>query len=136
MDVSRHPDVFCSGQGTNIIDLPVEVSEFMGSMINMDAPRHTRLRMIVNRAFTPRMVARIDDDVRVKARKIVARGGRPGRVRPGRRSIAAPLPLQIICEMMGIPRGVLAPHPRAHQRHPGRPGDPELPRTWPRSWVR
>ena len=41
-------------------------------MINMDAPRHTRLRMIVNRAFTPKRVAAIDHDVRVKARQIVA----------------------------------------------------------------
>ena len=102
MTVSRHPEVFCSGQGTNIIDLPVEVAEFMGSMINMDAPRHTRLRMIVNRSFTPRMVARIDDDVRVKARNIVARVADRGAcdLVP---EIAAPLPLEIICEMMGIP---------------------------------
>ena len=102
MAVSRHPEVFCSGQGTNIIDLPVEVAEFMGSMINMDAPRHTRLRMIVNRSFTPRMVARIDDDVRVKARNIVARVADRGAcdLVP---EIAAPLPLEIICEMMGIP---------------------------------
>ena len=70
--MSRHPDLFCSGQGTNIIDMPVEVAEFFGSMINMDAPRHTQLRMIVNKAFTPRMVARIDEDVRIKAREIVA----------------------------------------------------------------
>jgi cytochrome P450 len=104
MAVSRHPEVFCSGQGTNIIDLPVEVAEFMGSMINMDAPRHTRLRMIVNRSFTPRMVTRIDQDVRVKARSIVARVADRGAcdLVP---EIAAPLPLEIICEMMGIPAG-------------------------------
>jgi methyl-branched lipid omega-hydroxylase len=71
MHVSRHPDLFCSGLGTNIPDLPIEIAEFMGSMINMDAPRHTRLRMIVNRAFTPRRVAAIDRDVHVKAREIL-----------------------------------------------------------------
>ncbi|MFM7799090.1 MAG: hypothetical protein ACKPBA_08930, partial [Planctomycetota bacterium] len=37
--VSRHPELFCSGQGTNIPDLPIEIAEFFGSMINMDAPR-------------------------------------------------------------------------------------------------
>ena len=103
MHVSRHPDVFCSGKGTNIFDLPVEVSEFMGSMINMDAPRHTRFRKIVNKAFTPRRVAQIDEDVRVKARELVSDAAEHG---PGDfvDLLASPLPLQIICEMMGIPR--------------------------------
>lgn len=103
MHVSRHPDLLCSGQGTNIPDLPQEVNEFMGSMINMDAPRHTRLRMIVNRSFTPRMVNRIDEDVRVKARNIVAEAATSGSCDLVA-EIAAPLPLHIICEMMGIPR--------------------------------
>jgi cytochrome P450 len=101
--VSRHPELFCSGQGTNIPDLPVEIAEFFGSMINMDAPKHTRLRMIVNRSFTPRMVARIDADVRRKARGIVARVAPQGSCDVVA-ELAAPLPLQIICEMMGIPR--------------------------------
>jgi cytochrome P450 len=103
MHVSRHPDVFCSGQGTNIPDMPVEVAEFFGSMINMDAPRHTRLRMIVNRSFTPRMVNRIDEDVRTKARAIVARVAEQGGCDVVT-ELAGPLPLEIICEMMGIPR--------------------------------
>jgi methyl-branched lipid omega-hydroxylase len=100
---SRHPDLFCSGQGTNIPDLPIEIAEFYGSMINMDAPRHTRLRRIVNRAFTPRMVDRIDADVRARARRIVAEVAPLGRIDVVTQ-LAAPLPLQIICEMMGIPR--------------------------------
>jgi methyl-branched lipid omega-hydroxylase len=103
MHVSRHPDVFCSGQGTNIPDLPIEIAEFMGSMINMDSPRHTRLRMIVNRAFTPRRVALVDRDVHVKAREIVAAIAEQGECDVVEQ-VAAQLPLQIICEMMGIPR--------------------------------
>jgi len=103
MHVSRHPEIFCSGLGTNIPDLPVEVAEFMGSMINMDAPRHTRVRMIVNRSFTPRMVARIDHDVRVKAREIVGRISERGSCDVVA-DLAGPFPLEIICEMMGIPR--------------------------------
>jgi cytochrome P450 len=103
MHVSRHADLFCSGQGTNIPDLPIEIAEFMGSMINMDSPRHTRLRMIVNRAFTPRRVALIDRDVHVKARQIVASISEQGEC-DAVEQLAAQLPLQIICEMMGIPR--------------------------------
>ena len=103
MAVSRHPELFRSGAGTNIIDLPVELLEFYGSMINMDAPRHTRMRKIVNKSFTPKTVARIDEDVRIKARQIVAEVAPLGECDFVER-IAAQLPLQIICEMMGIPR--------------------------------
>ena len=42
--VSRDAETFVSGQGSNIPDLPVEMNEFFGSMINMDAPKHTKLR--------------------------------------------------------------------------------------------
>src|SRR3954466_8366246 len=46
--VSKHPDEFCSGQGT-IIGLPPE-----GSMLSMDNPRHKKLRGLVERGFTAR----------------------------------------------------------------------------------
>src|SRR5262249_14945037 len=63
-EASRNPDVFSSGKGaTSIADLPVEFNEYFGSMINMDDPRHARLRRIVSRAFTPRMIQRFADDV-------------------------------------------------------------------------
>jgi cytochrome P450 len=73
VEASRRPDVFCSGRGTNIMDLPVEIAEFFGSMINMDDPKHARLRGIVQKGFTPRMVARVEDYVRDKARGLVDR---------------------------------------------------------------
>ena len=101
MEVSRNPQRFISGKGTNVPDMPVEIAEFFGSMINMDAPRHTRLRLIVNRAFTPRQVARIDDQVQEKAASIVASVAGRGEC-DFVSEIAARLPLEIICDMMGI----------------------------------
>jgi methyl-branched lipid omega-hydroxylase len=102
---SRRPELFCSGRGTNIADLPQEISEFFGSMINMDDPKHARLRGIVQKGFTPRTVARVEGYVRDKAAKLVSRALE--RYPDGRcdfvEAFAAPLPLQIICEMMGIP---------------------------------
>src|SRR5262245_54422098 len=72
VEASRHPEVFCSRRGaTSIADLPVEFNEYFGSMINMDDPRHARLRRIVSRAFTPKMIARFEDDVRRAATTIV-----------------------------------------------------------------
>jgi methyl-branched lipid omega-hydroxylase len=99
---SRDNDTFCSGQGTNIGDMPPELLEFMGSMINMDPPRHTKLRKLVNRGFTPRMVASLEDTVRAEARRIVDRVAPLGKC-DFVSEIAAPLPLKIICDMMGIP---------------------------------
>ncbi len=103
VEASRHPEVFCSGRGaTNIIDLPADFNEYFGSMINMDDPRHARLRRIVSRAFSPRLIAKFEADVRLAAAAIVddllATG--PCDFVP---NVAARLPLKIICAMMGIP---------------------------------
>ena len=102
LHVSRHPELFCSGRGSNIGDMPQPFLEFFGSMINMDDPRHARLRRIVSRGFTPRRIGRVEADVERIAAEIVddvAERGRCDFVT----EIAARLPLRIICDMMGIP---------------------------------
>jgi cytochrome P450 len=102
LEVSRNAEVFCSGQGSNIGDLPQPFLEFFGSMINMDDPRHGRLRRIVSRGFTPRMIARAEAGVLHAARQTldaVAEKGECDFVS----EFAAKLPLRIICDMMGIP---------------------------------
>jgi methyl-branched lipid omega-hydroxylase len=102
---SRNPQIFCSGKGSNIGDMPQEISEFFGSMIAMDDPKHFRLRSIVSKGFTPKQISRVEDYVKVKASAIV--DGLLERFPDGNcdfvEQVAAPLPLQIICEMMGIP---------------------------------
>ena len=99
---SRDSETFISGKGSNIGDLPIELLEFFGSMINMDAPRHTKLRKLVNRGFTPRVVASLEDTVRATARRIVETVAPKGEC-DFVEEIAAALPLKIICDMMGIP---------------------------------
>ena len=102
---SRHPETFSSAQGITIGDQTPELTEYFGSMIAMDDPRHTRLRNIVRSAFTPRVLAMIEDSVRDRARRLVEQmvsnhpDGRADLVT----ELAGPLPLQIICDMMGIP---------------------------------
>jgi cytochrome P450 len=69
---SRHREIFSSiPTSTSLNEVSPEIAEFAGSMINLDDPRHLRLRKIVNRAFTPKVVARIEDSVRDRARRIV-----------------------------------------------------------------
>src|SRR5579872_766892 len=100
---SRNPEVFCSGRGaTAVVDLPDEFNEYFGSMINLDDPRHARMRRIVSRAFTPRMIARFEDDARRAASQIVNDLLATGPC-DFVRHVAARLPLKIICDMMGIP---------------------------------
>lgn len=104
--VSRNPELFCSGKGSNIADLTVELNEFFGSMISMDDPKHVRLRTIVSKGFTPKEITRIEEYVKNKAKsivdKVLAKYG-PNEELDFVDAIAAPFPLQIICEMMGIP---------------------------------
>jgi cytochrome P450 len=100
---SRQPELFGSGSGTNIPDLPESFREFFGSMINMDDPRHARLRRIVSRAFTPRTLDQTRDAVEAIARQIVDELIDKGEC-DFVTEVAAALPLRVISDLMGIPR--------------------------------
>jgi cytochrome P450 len=103
VEASRRADVFCSGNGaTSIADLPAEFNEYFGSMINMDDPRHARLRRIVSRAFSPRIVASFQGSAQRVAATIVDDLLATGPC-DFVSHVAARLPLKIICDMMGIP---------------------------------
>jgi cytochrome P450 len=71
-------------------------------MVNLDDPRHARLRGIVSRAFTPRVLARISADVDAVAAGIVNRveAWRPDDFVA---AVAGQMPMQVICSMMGVP---------------------------------
>lgn len=102
---SRHPEIFSSAGGIVIGDQTPELAEYFGSMIALDDPRHSRLRNIVRSAFTPRVLARIEDSVRDRARRLVQTMVAENPCGTGElvTQLAGPLPLQIICDMMGIP---------------------------------
>ncbi|MDA8267305.1 MAG: cytochrome P450 [Actinomycetota bacterium] len=102
VEASRHPERFCSGQGaTSIFDMPREMLEYFGGMINEDDPRHSRLRRIVSNAFNPRRVRAIEDGIERVATDLVDRLLQLGSCDfvP---EVAAALPLAIICDMMGV----------------------------------
>jgi methyl-branched lipid omega-hydroxylase len=101
-EASRNPELFSSAAGaTNILDLPAEFNEYFGSMINMDDPRHARLRRIVSRAFTPNMIKKFEEDVQRTAAAIVDDLLETGPC-DFVQHVSARLPLKIICEMAGI----------------------------------
>jgi cholest-4-en-3-one 26-monooxygenase len=76
-------------------------------MLMMDPPQHTRYRLLVNRGFTPRVIARLEEHLAAKARAIV--DDVLSRVEDGEgrcdvvNDIAADLPLQAIAELVGVP---------------------------------
>ena len=137
--ISSQPAVFCSGKGAvSIIDIPADLNEFYGSLISMDDPRHAKIRRIVSKAFTPRMLERlvgsvqeIVDDVLAAARRKAEDGdGTHRRRRRHRRAHPAAGHLR----HDGRPRGGPGAGPRAVQhravrgrpradREPGRPAD-------------
>jgi cytochrome P450 len=102
LTASRRSDLFCSGKGVQIPDLPAELNEFFGSMIAMDDPRHARLRGIVSRGFTPRALGKLQHDVERRASALIDAVIDRGEC-DFVTQLAAPLPLGIICDMMGIP---------------------------------
>ncbi|EME64108.1 cytochrome P450 [Rhodococcus ruber BKS 20-38] len=100
--VSRTPELFSSAQGFTIDDVPAEIREFAMSMIAMDDPRHRSLRSIVQSAFTAASVRSITDRIRGHARRIAAELPR-GEVFDFVDRVAGRLPVQVICELLGIP---------------------------------
>jgi len=100
---SKQPALFCSGEGTTIVDMPPDFREFLGSMINMDDPKHARMRRIVSRGFTPRHLDLMRGDVEAAAAELVdavIERGEGDFVT----DIAATLPLRVIVDLMGVPR--------------------------------
>jgi cytochrome P450 len=103
--VSRNPQLFSSEVGGTGLREP-SPEERMGSMVimlNMDPPRHVKFRRIVQRGFTPRMIGAQEPHIRELARRIVSEVAPRGEAEFVQ-ELAAELPLQVICEMMGVPQ--------------------------------
>jgi cytochrome P450 len=69
--VSKNPELFCSGQGVMIEAVPDDILDAAQSFLAMDAPQHSTLRRLISSVFTPRQVAKIQDQVNNQAVRIV-----------------------------------------------------------------
>ena len=72
------------------------------TMLSVDPPAHTRMRTLVNKAFTPRVVERIRPRIQEIADELVDALPEPGRIEVVR-DLAIPLPVIVIAEVLGIP---------------------------------
>ncbi|MEV8634002.1 cytochrome P450 [Streptosporangium sp. NPDC051023] len=102
--VSRRSDLFSSSRKLSLFDeMPEEQRELQRlMMLNQDPPEHTRRRSLVNRGFTPRMMGALEQHIRDICHELVDEAkGLPSV--DFVRDIAAPLPLYVICELLGAP---------------------------------
>ncbi|MFF7750019.1 cytochrome P450 [Streptomyces sp. NPDC007971] len=74
------------------------------NLLNMDPPDHTRIRRLVGRAFTPRRVQQLRAPIRRTADQLLDALGTHGTADLVA-SYAAPLPITVICDLLGIPEG-------------------------------
>jgi cytochrome P450 len=72
------------------------------SMLMMDAPDHTRVRSLVNKAFTPRRVAELRPRIEAIAKDLLAGPAAAGRI-DVIGDLGAPLPAIVIAELLGVP---------------------------------
>ena len=84
--------------GTLLQDIPVA-----GHVLNMmDDPRHFRIRRLVSSGLTPRMVSELESEFR-KRTQVVLEQLEPGVELDFLVDIAADLPMQMICLLLGVP---------------------------------
>lgn len=104
IEVSRDHARFSSERGSAVnADMPPEeLMLFRQQLIHMDPPRHTKLRKLVNRGFTPRMIGKLESRVRGHAREIVDKVAPKGEC-DFVTAVAAELPLLVIAELLGVP---------------------------------
>ena len=72
------------------------------TMLMMDAPDHTRVRSLVNKAFTPRRVAELRPRIEAIAKELLAGPAATGRL-DVIAELGAPLPAIVIAELLGVP---------------------------------
>ena len=78
------------------------IDDRMKSMIHMDAPDHTRLRGLVNKAFTPRVVETMEGRINEIIEELLNAAAKKGRF-DLIADLAYPLPVMVIAEMLGVP---------------------------------
>ncbi|MGI8850669.1 MAG: cytochrome P450 [Acidimicrobiales bacterium] len=100
-EISRDPERFSSSRGVLLSDRNRAVSA-EDSLLYLDPPLHAQYRKLVNRAFTPRRVADLEPRVRELTTELLERID-PRRPTDLVEALAAPLPLLVIAELLGLP---------------------------------
>ncbi|HYJ79913.1 MAG TPA: cytochrome P450, partial [Longimicrobiaceae bacterium] len=90
------------GRGASGPWVPGFLRPLTRNMLDLDAPDHTRLRALVQKAFTPRLVEELRPRVQELVDDLLSRARRKGEA-DLIRELALPLPLTVIAELLGVP---------------------------------
>lgn len=103
--INRDWEHFSSNKGgTMVVDMDDEsLAMQQQMMLNMDPPLHTRYRLLINKGFTPRMVKKLEEDMRERAVRIVDSICEKGEA-DFVTEVASELPLQVISDILGVPQ--------------------------------
>ncbi len=110
--ITKHADVkaashdwrtFSSELGATFIPTADEemLAQLQLTILNMDPPKHERYRRLVSRGFTPRMIRILVEDIERRAARVIDDVSERGEVEFVE-EIAAQVPVQMICEMIGL----------------------------------
>jgi cytochrome P450/nitrite reductase/ring-hydroxylating ferredoxin subunit len=109
---TRYDDVFAMAKdwqtysselgGTSLQDLTPEEVQLRKSMIDTDPPEHTRLRALVNKGFTPRVVNTYEERIRLLARGILEQAFTEDAF-DWVEKVASEIPMWVFSEIMGLP---------------------------------
>ena len=105
VQVSLDQKRFSSERGTVLLQNidEVRIAQLRLWMINQDAPRHTKLRKLINKGFTIRMIQQMEDHIETLTTEIVDSVARKGEC-DFVAAIASELPLLVIAELVGCPK--------------------------------
>ena len=110
-DVSRDTNRFRSGHGTGMFTESDDEAYIVGGMLNRDPPLHTKLRRIVAKIFTPRMLQELEGSMATRAREVIGSISEQGAC-DFAADIANQMPMGVICDMLDVPEA-----DRAHMQH-------------------
>jgi len=110
--LSRYDDVYCAFRTPQVFSSAMQGAAFLGDLnpfppdaamiLAVDPPAHTRLRKLVNRAFTPRRVTSLEGHIREVTQELIAQLPTQGEFDLVR-DLSAPLPVITIAELLGVP---------------------------------
>jgi len=101
--VSSDSKTFTNGEGTIVNDQSIEEAHQEGWFLNMDAPRHFKLRQIVSRAFSPQGVTKMTDAAKQYAVSVVASVKERGECDYAK-DVAQTFPVEVVCDFLGAPK--------------------------------
>jgi cytochrome P450 len=100
--VMNEPATFCSGRGITFEEMEPDALEARRSMMETDAPRHTRLRRIVSPLFTPRAIREYEPFCRDLARQVIDRALSRSEF-DFVEHVSRELPIRVLTRILGVP---------------------------------